>query len=260
MLYTIIGRKVNGVSLLKVTVVGCWGGFPKAGEATSGYLVQEGGFNLLVDCGSGVLSKVQSYINVEDLDAVVISHYHADHIADIGPLQFARLVKSHTGTTLPELPIYGHRFNETEFNRLAYKTFTASKEYNPALPISVGPFKITFLQTKHAVPCYAMRIEGMSHTIGYTADSSFQESFFPFFRGVDLLLCESNLYKGMDGTSVGHMTSDEAGQIARESIVGKLILTHLPHFGEINQLIPEAQEQFNGEVVLAEEGFVWEGE
>ncbi|WP_408009566.1 MBL fold metallo-hydrolase [Pseudalkalibacillus sp. A8] len=245
---------------MKVTVIGCWGGFPKVGEATSGYLLQEDGFNLLVDCGSGVLSKVQSYIAVEDLDAVIISHYHADHIADIGPLQFGRLVKSHTGKTLAKLPIYGHRFNETEFKKLTYKEFTAAEEYNPAMPISVGPFEIAFLQTKHAVPCYAMRIEGGSHTVAYTADSSFQEEFFPFFRGADTLLCESNLYKGMDGTSVGHMTSEEAGIVARESRVGKLILTHLPHFGELEQLVPEAKEQFHGDVVLAEEGFVWEGE
>ncbi len=245
---------------MKVTIIGCWGGFPKVGEATSGYLLQEDGFNLLVDCGSGVLSKVQSYISVEDLDAVILSHYHADHIADIGPLQFARLVKSHTDTILPQLPIYGHRFNETEFKRLGYKAFTSAEEYNPAMPLSAGPFRISFLQTKHAVPCYAMRIESGTHTVGYTADSSFQEEFFPFFHNADLLLCESNLYKGMDGASVGHMTSEEAGIVARESNVGKLILTHLPHFGELEKLVPEVKEQYRGDVVLAEEGFVWEGE
>jgi ribonuclease BN (tRNA processing enzyme) len=245
---------------VKVTVVGCWGGFPKKQEATSGYLIEEDDFSLLVDCGSGVLSQLQTYIEVEDLDAVIISHYHHDHIADIGPLQFARLVKSHTGTTMPELPIYGHRFNEVEFKRLTYKDFTVGKEYNPAVPITVGPFKISFLQTKHPVPCYAMRFEGKDQTVVYSADTSYQESFADFFRGADLLLMESNLYKGMDGANIGHTTSEEAGRIAKEANVGQLVLTHLPHFGKIEQLVTEAEEQFDGPVVLAKSGYVWEGQ
>ncbi len=245
---------------MKVTIVGCWGGFPRKLEATSGYLLQEDGFNLLVDCGSGVLSQLQAYIDVEDLDAVILSHYHHDHIADIGPLQFARLVKSHTGSKLPELPIYGHRFNEGEFQRLSYKGFTVGEEYNPAVPITIGPFKISFLQTKHPVPCYAMRIEGQDHTIVYSADTSYQEEFFDFFRGADLLLMESNLYKGMDGASIGHTTSEEAGILAKESNVRQLVLTHLPHFGDLDQLVTEAEETFDGPVTLAKSGYVWDGE
>jgi ribonuclease BN (tRNA processing enzyme) len=242
---------------MKVTVIGCWGGFPKKREATSGYLFQEDGFNLLVDCGSGVLSQLQTYIDVEDLDAVLLSHYHHDHIADIGPLQFARLVKSQTGSKLPELPIYGHRFNEVEFKRLTYKDFTRGEEYNPALPIQVGPFNISFLQTVHPVPCYAFRIEGKDQTVVYSADTSYQEDFFDFFRGADLLLMESNLYKGMDGRSIGHTTSEEAGILAKESNVGHLVLTHLPHFGDPELLVSEAREQFEGPVTLAHSGFVW---
>lgn len=69
---------------MKVTVIGCYGGFPTANEATSGYLFQSGDFSLLVDCGSAVLSKLFGYVPAEKLDAVVLSHYHHDHIADIG--------------------------------------------------------------------------------------------------------------------------------------------------------------------------------
>ncbi|WLD95337.1 MBL fold metallo-hydrolase [Alkalihalobacillus sp. AL-G] len=246
---------------MKVTVVGCWGGFPKVKEATSGYLIQEEGFNLLVDCGSGVLSQLQSYIGIDSIDAVLLSHYHHDHIADIGPLQFARLVKSQTGEEqLPELPVYGHRFNETEFQRLTYKTYTKGEEYNPALSIMVGPFKVSFLQTKHPVPCYAMLIEGKESKVVYTADSAYQDSFVSFCHGSDLLLCECNLYKGMDGTSIGHMTSEDAGRLASEANVGKLILTHLPHFGEVEQLVVQAKEHYNGDVELASSGLVWEKE
>ena len=65
---------------MKMTVVGFWGGFPEAGEATSGYLFEHDGFLLLVDCGSGVLAQLQKYITPSHIDAVVLSHYHHDHV------------------------------------------------------------------------------------------------------------------------------------------------------------------------------------
>lgn len=65
---------------MKMTVVGFWGGFPEAGEATSGYLFEHDGFRLLVDCGSGVLAQLQKYITPSHIDAVVLSHYHHDRI------------------------------------------------------------------------------------------------------------------------------------------------------------------------------------
>src|SRR5699024_12774482 len=79
---------------MKVTIIGFWGGYPAAGGATSAYLVEEKDFKLLVDAGSGSLSKLQNYINISDLDAVIVSHYHHDHVADIGVLQYAKLVGS----------------------------------------------------------------------------------------------------------------------------------------------------------------------
>ncbi len=79
---------------MKLKVIGFWGGYPEANEATSGYLIESNGFNLLIDCGSAVLSKLQESISIDQLDAVVLSHYHHDHIADIGPLQYACYVTS----------------------------------------------------------------------------------------------------------------------------------------------------------------------
>ena len=82
---------------MKLTVIGHWGGYPKQNEASSGYLLSHNGFHLLIDCGSGVLSQLQNYMQPEDIDAVIISHYHPDHIADIGVLQHARLIKKFLG-------------------------------------------------------------------------------------------------------------------------------------------------------------------
>lgn len=81
---------------MKLTVIGHWGGYPKMGEASSGYLLEHKGFKLLVDCGSAVLSQLQYYLKPTELDAVIVSHYHPDHVADIGVLQHALLIGKYT--------------------------------------------------------------------------------------------------------------------------------------------------------------------
>ncbi|WP_307893808.1 MBL fold metallo-hydrolase [Bacillus swezeyi] len=242
---------------MKITVIGCYGGFPAANEATSGYLVQSGDYSVLIDCGSAVLSKLQQFLPVEKLDAVILSHYHHDHIADIGPLQFAKLVGSFLGKGVNALPIYGHPFDEDQFSRLTYKTHTAGYPYDPGQPLTIGPFTFTFLKTAHPVDCFAMRITDGAHSVVYTADSSFQEAFIPFSEGADLVISECNFYAGQDGAKAGHMNSLEAGRIAAEAGAGHLLLTHLPHFGEHQKLIEEATTVYNGAVDLAQTGFVW---
>ncbi|WP_416828682.1 MBL fold metallo-hydrolase [Ectobacillus polymachus] len=242
---------------MKVTVVGFWGGYPEAGGATSGYLFEHDGFRLLVDCGSGVLSQLQSYIDVKDLDAVLLSHYHHDHVADIGVLQYARLIQSVTGTPLHELPIYGHVEDEKGFQSLTHEKFTKGMGYDPTKSLQIGPFSITFRKTIHPAPCYAMRIVAGEDTVVYTADTSFFPELTPFTSGANLFICECNMYADQDGARAGHLNSTEAGMIAKEAGVDTLLLTHLPHVREQSDLVKEASKTFDGHIVLAHGGYTW---
>lgn len=238
---------------MKLTVIGPWGGYPKQNAASSGYLLEHEGFQLLIDCGSGVLSKLQNIIMPEVLDAVLISHYHPDHIADIGVLQHARLIQGFLGKEFPTLPIYGHHFDQTEFPKLTYKEITKGIAYEPNEVLTIGPFQVTFLKTSHPVPCYAMRIEADGKSLVYTGDSSFKEEFIEFSKQTDLLLCECNFYAHQNGKSAGHMNSVDAGQFARRADVKQLILTHLPHYGELTELVRQAANEFSGKIMLADE-------
>jgi ribonuclease BN (tRNA processing enzyme) len=242
---------------MNITVIGYWGGYPAKNEATSGYLLEADSFKILVDCGSGVISQLQNYLDPEELDAVLLSHYHHDHVCDVGPLQYARLIKGYLGETLPSLPIYGHKEDELGFNNLTYKEITTGVGYNPSEQLKIGPFTFSFLKTKHPAPCYAIKIETTDTTVLYTADTSFFDELIPFTKGADLLICECNLYKGMDGNSAGHMTSTDAGKLAKEAEVGEVLLTHLPHFGNHEDLIKEVKEEYNGKVELAKLGWSW---
>lgn len=241
---------------MKLTIIGCWGGYPKANDASSGYLVEHDGFQLLLDCGSGVLAKMQNVIEPEQLDAVIISHYHPDHIADIGVLQHARLIQGLLGKKMSSLPIYGHLLDVRGFEMLSYKDITAGVAYKSNEELIVGPFTVRFLQTDHPVPCFAMRIEAAGKILVYTADTSYKQELNDFCQNADVLLCECNFYKDQDGKGAGHMTSYDAGNLAQTAGVKQLILTHLPHYGDIRQLVMEAKEKYSGPIELAKNEFV----
>ncbi|MGD6801522.1 MBL fold metallo-hydrolase [Rossellomorea vietnamensis] len=236
---------------MKLTVIGHWGGYPKKNEASSGYLLEEQGFKLLIDCGSGVLSFLQEHVEAHELDAAILSHYHPDHTADIGVLQHALLIQKYLGKHNKSLPFYAHKEDKQGFESLTYKDLMAGIEYNPETTLKAGPFSISFLRTKHPVPCYAMRIEAGGKTLVYTADSAYQESFIPFAKDADLFLCECNFYGDMDGSGAGHMNSLDSGRAAKGAGVKKLVLTHLPHYGNLDNLVQEAKSVFGGEILLA---------
>ncbi|MFC0557798.1 MBL fold metallo-hydrolase [Halalkalibacter alkalisediminis] len=239
---------------MKLTVVGYWHGYPEKGEATSGFLLEEDEVKLLLDCGSGVLSNVQSYCAVTDLDGIVLSHYHHDHQADIGPYQYARIVNKGMGVEMKEATIYGHQDDQAGFSKLSYQNVVKSQAYQEHSPLKIGPFTFIFKKTTHPVPCYAMRIESRGKTIVYTADSSFFPELATFSKGADLLIAECSGYEGEQIAQYGHMTSEAVGQLAKQAQPTKLILSHLPHKGDHEQLRQEVAKHFFGEVTLARSG------
>lgn len=142
---------------MRLTVVGFWGAYPAKGEATSCYLIEKDGFRLLIDCGSGALAQLPNYIDPYDLDAVILSHYHPDHIADIGVLQHLIKVQNLIQNEKRILNIFGHNQDKDGFQSLT-SSDTRAVAYQPGQPLELGPFMIEFLKTAHPVPCYAMRI------------------------------------------------------------------------------------------------------
>ncbi|MUV36572.1 Ribonuclease Z [Lentibacillus sp. JNUCC-1] len=241
---------------MKWTVVGFWGGYPAPGSATSAYLLEKDGFTLLVDAGSGALSRLQTIKPLSELDAVILSHYHHDHVADIGVLQYAQLVRSFIEDGVKVLPIYGHQEDSTGFDALTHR-MTKGVPYFPEEELVIGPFRITFLKTKHPVPCYGMRITDGDQTIVYTADTAYQDTWIDFARNADLLVVDCNFYAHQSGGDAGHMTSAEGGRLAQAAGAKELLLSHLPQYGLRQQLVEEATEHFTGKIHLAHENFTW---
>ncbi len=233
---------------MKLTVLGCLGAYPYKNQGTTSYLLQSDGFNLLIDAGSATLVKLEEHLDPLDLDAVILSHYHHDHIADLGVLQYYWQLhpEKEPGSILP---IYGHTKDLTHFEELTLPDVTKGCAYFEAEELKIGPFIITFMETIHPVVCYAMRIveESTGKILVFTGDSGYLESFADFAKDAALFLADTYLFTGNERHKA-HFTSKEAGELAQAAKVKKLVLTHLPQFGDLEQLRSEAQEAAGPEV------------
>ncbi len=234
---------------MKVTVIGHWGGFPHVGEATSGYLIEHEDFKLLLECGSGVLSSLQKTVDLGRLDAVLITHYHYDHCCDIWPLQYARQIKTQLGEISNPLPIYAP--SGEFFSLLKWEDYTYGESFNEASILMLGPFEISFIKNNHPIEAYSVKIKCDDKVFSFTSDTSYFDELTDFVKDSDLLIAECSFYADMDGTGAGHLNSSQAGMLAERAKVKKLVLTHLPHFGNHDDLISQAKEHYCGEVALA---------
>lgn len=239
---------------MKIVPIGIWGGYPKANEATSSFLLEHDGFHCLIDCGSGVLASLQNYLPLEMIDAVVISHYHADHIADIGSLQYSRLIQFYLDNPTPVLPIYGHAEDQESFLKLSYKERTVGIEISEEDTIQIGPFTVSFCRTIHPVYCLAMKFTVGDHSVVLTADTEWRDELVEFARDADLLISEANLYEKHLGKAPGHMAGSEAGKLAKLSGSKQLLLTHLPLHGDIEDILNAAALEYGGPAEIAEVG------
>ena len=242
---------------MKLTALGVWGGYPTRDAGTTSYLLQsEEGFNLLLDAGSRAVTELEHELSPNDLDATILSHYHEDHIADLGALRQYRQLQ----TVKPQiLPIYGHQENEYEFSKLSLENVSEGIAYDVENGTSVGPFDIQFLKTVHPVICYAMRIveRATGQVLIYTGDTGCFAELVDFSKDADILLADVYFFK--DKVKMpNHLSSVEAGEIAAQANVKKLVLTHLPQVGDLQVLREEAQEAAgNIPVDLAQPHMKW---
>ncbi|KRM94103.1 beta-lactamase domain-containing protein [Lentilactobacillus senioris DSM 24302 = JCM 17472] len=226
---------------MKITVLGFLGGYPAHNDATSCYLLESNGYSLLLDCGSGGLLALEKIMDPLQLDSVILSHYHADHIADVGVLQYYWQLHVNRPKE-PVLPIYGHYLDAEHFNSLTWPNASKGYAYDPERTLELGPFKITFLKTEHPVDAFAMRIveKETGKTLVFTADTRYFADLIPFSRDADILLADTNFFADHTGPA-WHLTASEAGKIAAQAHVNQLLLTHLPAEGDLNLLRNQAQ-------------------
>ncbi len=230
---------------MQLTILGCYGPYPPAGGACSGYLVREAGYNILLDCGNGVLSRLQEFIDYKDLDAVILSHLHADHFSDLMIMRYG-LELAHKRSALYEpLLLYTPIEPAVDFDRLPYKNAYSVKALYEDLQLKIGPFTITASPGVHAVPSFSLRLETPTAVLVYSGDTEITPNLAPFAKSADLFLCEANyLEEEIVAGLSNHLSAAQAAAIAAEAGVKRLILTHLHPERESAPYLAEAHKYF----------------
>lgn len=239
-------------------ILGSYGPYPPADGACSGYLLEHEGFYVLLDCGNGILSRMQRYINIERLEAVVLSHLHSDHISDLFILRYALQREIEEGLRKNPLLLLAPDEPTEEFSRLPYKNVFHIEAIDSKRDFQVGPFTFSFLRTIHSVPCFAAAVFlDKEKKLVYSADTEYFSEFVLFAHRASMLLCESNFLKGdLLKEAKNHLSAFQAASVARDAEVQTLLLTHLPPFRNKNDYLAEASAVFE-RVILAEEGAVY---
>jgi ribonuclease BN (tRNA processing enzyme) len=225
---------------MRLTVIGCSGSGPGPTSAASCYLVEHDGFRLLLDLGNGAFGSLLALTDPEGIDAVFLTHLHADHCLDVAP--FVVWHRYSGRSSGKRLPLYAPAGAERRL-ALAYDggdadlTDVFDFEVVTAGTTTIGPFEVRTTRTAHPVECHALRLTVDGRSLVYTGDTGPSERIVELARGADVLLAEAAHPPGPGLPTGLHLTGREAGEHAAAAGVGRLLLTHVPAWvDEIGQL------------------------
>jgi ribonuclease BN (tRNA processing enzyme) len=246
-----------------LTVLGCSGSVPGPNAPTSGYLLESEGFLLGIELGHGTLAALMAIRDPHDLDALLFSHLHPDHCADVAAMTVYRRYYP-PAEPRGKLPIYAPSEAHSRFvaayspdaAERAAEDLTDIYEFRPLQTgtVHIGPFEVTAIPAVHPCESYSFRFSAGGRTLAYTGDTSTFDELAELAAGVDVLLSEASWTHADDRPPDLHLSGTEAGEVAKRAGVGKLLLTHVLPFTDNQAILAEARAAFPGEIVLVEQG------
>lgn len=244
---------------MNITVLGCGAAYPRAATACSGFLFRSGRSTVAVDLGNGTLANLRTHADIRDLDALVLSHRHADHIADVIPLMYGLAFDE---TFVGPLTVYSAP--DVSGTLLAIlggasrDLFDATFEFRPIEePFSAGDLRFESFPTVHPVPCFGVRVTGGGCSAVYTADTAYFPELPETCRDADLLISEATFVRPDAGPPDVHLWADEAGKVAQSAEVARLVLTHVWGDTDPAVAVEQAAAAFEGPVEAAVDGAVY---
>lgn len=239
---------------MKITILGNSGPYPRAGGACSGYLLETKNHKILIDCGNGTLSRLLGIIgSLNELDAIILSHLHSDHISDIMVMRYALGINQENGTITRSIPLYAPKDPEDTYTKLQFKNAFIQEELMENSILTFGDMRITFKLMSHPVKTYSVIAQENDKKFVYSSDTNYCDAINEISKNSDLFLCECNLLEKDRTEDAYHLSAKQVGEISSKAGVKKLLLTHLWPEYDINDLLNEAKAYFDGEVEIATE-------
>jgi len=252
---------------MRLTVVGCSGSYPGPDSPASCYLVEapfEGRtYRLLVDLGSGALGNLQRLVDLRDIDAIALSHLHADHCFDLSGLYVVS--RYHPEGTFASIPVLSPE-GAGPFLARAYGSADGEgirdqfnfQDWVDGGTVTLGPFTVTSRLVVHPVPAYALRIETASASIVYSGDTGPTEILVDLATGADLFLCEASFVASRTNPPKLHLTGAEAGDYAKRAGVGRLLVTHIPAWTDRAEVEADVNSTWDGPYDIVSAGAVYQ--
>ena len=220
---------------MELRVLGSDGSYPRANGACSGFLVTQGEERLLLDLGCGGLPRLMALADPARLTAVLLTHWHNDHVSDMLPLRYCLLLRA------ARLDVYAPPGPHP------LKDYLSGDEFR-FLDISrapaVGGFSLQALQVPHPEPAYALKLTRGGATLVYTGDAAERGGLPDFCRGADVLVCDATFTRAQWKPGLPHFSAAQAAQLARDAGVGRLLLSHFQPGSDRQTLVREAREVF----------------
>ena len=247
---------------MRLVVLGKSPAWPDPGGACSGYLIEQDGFTVLLDCGAGVFGKLTECQDYLTLGAVLISHLHADHILDLVPFSYG-LHLSPRRTEPPRRPPLhappgagqalarlGSCWNDSELISQAFDL----REYDPERALDVGPLTVRFCPVPHYTQTFACELAADGRRITFGADCGPNPTLEEFARGTNLLIAEATLSEPDADVPRGHMTPFEAGEMGRRAQAQRLLVSHFSDELGVEWVREESARGYAGPIDLATVG------
>lgn len=248
---------------MRLTVLGCAGSFPGPDSACSAYLIEADGFRLMMDFGTGSLSALQRHADLRSVDAILLSHLHADHMFDA--CMYVVVRRYAPDGPYPRLPLYapadGRQRLSDAYGSPDEGSLEDVYEFHTLSPgsFTVGPLQVTSDHMNHPVETFGFRIEHRGRVLVYSADTGMCDSLVRLAHNADAFLCEASYLDGMDNPPDLHLTGREAGQVATKAGVSRLLLTHLVRaWGCEEATVEAAASAFSGSVCVVRPGEQYE--
>jgi len=244
---------------VRVTVLGGCGAWPEAGRATAGFLVEHDGFAVALDLGYATLPNLLRIIPPERLDAVLITHAHPDHCADLHPLHRAWRMRV---DSLPPLRVY---CTDGVMDRIEgleggedVSELRATVDVRPLAPgatFDLGPWRVSNRFLPHWVPNAGLRLDADDVSIAYTGDTGPSEEIVELAYGASLLVSDAT-WPGDPPARMPryNLTAGEAGRYAARAGAERLLLTHFWPGTDRARSTAAARAHYDRDVSIADEG------